>query len=239
MARRLVHNKPPSMKIIAIHQPQYLPYLGFFQKIKHCDLFIHLDQVAYQPRGYHNRNKIKTSAGEQWLSVPVVGSQNDKIMEIQTDPTAKKWSEKHWKSIMSSYGKAPYFKIYAPELESVYRTLAGLTLAEINIRLNSWIASKIGISTAALCASALKPEGQSSALLIDLCKKVNATHYLSGPGGRNYMDLNLFKNNGIEVIWQEYKFREYDQVFPALGFMPYLSAIDALMCVGPRAADLI
>ncbi len=228
------------MKVVAIHQPQYVPYLGYFHKIKHCDVFVHLDHVAYQPKGFHSRNKIKGLQGEQWLSVPVNGSQNDRIIDVCIDPTARKWREKHWKTLKANYARAPYFKQYAPELEALYLGSEGHhQLSSVNQSFSDWAMSALGIATPTRVSSGMDAGGASTDLLISLCRQLGGTHYLSGPGGKLYMDMQAFSQAGIEVIWQNYQPPVYDQVFPAAGFIEHLSVLDVLFSMGDRAGQVL
>lgn len=227
------------MKVVAIHQPQYVPYLGYFHKIRHCDVFVHLDHVAYQPKGFHSRNKIKGPQGEQWLSIPVNGSQNDRIVDVNIDPTAKKWRDKHWKTLRANYARAPFFKQYAASLEQLYLGSDSEHLSTVTQAFGDWALAALGISKPTQCSSALTAQGVSTEMLIDVCRQLDATHYLSGPGGRLYMDLDAFARSGIEVIWQNYQSPTYEQVFPAAGFVDHLSVLDVLFCMGPAAGEVL
>lgn len=225
------------MKIIAIHQPQYLPYLGFFHKLVHCDVFVALDHIQFQKNGLQNRNKIKTSQGWQWLTVPVLHRFGQLINEVQINNEVS-WNRKHWSALVSNYSSAPYYEMYCQELKRFFE-MKWRNLCELNMVLIHWAKDLLDIKTPILYSSALGVEGNQTKLLINICKALEAEHYLSGPGGKEYMDTSLFKNAGINVIWQEYVSPVYPQGFSNMGFMPNLSVVDVLFCCGPNTARFL
>lgn len=224
------------MTTVAIHQPQYLPYLGFFHKLKQCDLFVALDHVQYQRRGVQNRNKIKTKDGWQWLTVPVCHQEEERINNIEIDPKMP-WQRKHWKAIEFSYSPAPFFDEYAADLKRLLLDQTYRLLCDLNMTLLQWMMERLDIEVPILYSSQLEVDGNKSDLLISICQAVGADCYLSGPGGRRYMDLDAFKAAGIAVQWQEFTSPVYPQVFPQAGFVPDLSALDVLFNCGPQTAD--
>jgi hypothetical protein len=225
------------MTIAAIHQPQYLPYLGFFHKLAHADVFIALDTVQYQKNGLQNRNKIKNPKGWQWLTVPVSHAHDSKILDVQIGD-AGKWARKHWSTLQSSYGRAPHFAWSAERLRPVFET-PWTHLSPLNLRLAKVACELLEIEAPHILASELPSEGESSALLISLCKAVGADAYLSGPGGRGYMDLELFERAGIRVLWQDFVHPTYPQIFPEAGFVPNLSIVDILVHCGEAAKSFV
>lgn len=220
------------MKVVAIHQPQYLPYLGFFHKLRHCDAFVILDNVQFQKNGLQNRNKIKTSQGWQWLTVPVLHRAGQLIYEVRINPTAH-WQKKHWNALVSNYSQALYFDVYNSGLRDLVDN-DWKNLCELNIALMRWAMDVLDIKTPILRSSVLGANGQQTELLINICKTVEADYYLSGPGGRLYMDLAAFEAADLTVVWQEFTPPVYSQVFLDAGFLPNLSIIDALFCCGPE-----
>jgi hypothetical protein len=220
------------MKIAAIHQPQYLPYLGFFHKVRNCDLFIAMDSVQFERRGVQHRNKIKTPQGEQWLTVPVIhrsrAEETIGSMEINNEIP---WSRKHWNSIQTNYARSPYFEKYAPDLQHIL-SRNWSNLCELNMELIQWMMRLLDINKPIIYLSELNVDGSKSQLLINACKAVGANTYLSGSGGRGYMDLDAFATADIDVMWQEFSFPSYPQILPELGFISHLSIIDTLFCWG-------
>lgn len=227
------------MTVISIHQPQYLPYLGFFHKIVQSDIFIVLDDVRFQKNGLQNRNKIKNNsqAGWQWLTVPVRHNFGQLINEVEL-PDNVNWQRKHWNSIRFNYARAPYFADYAESLEAIYEQ-EYTSLARLNMDLTLWYLKCLGLEKQIVCASALDVTGEQSERLVNLCQAVGGDTYLSGPGGKEYMDLEIFGVAGIEVQWQAFTHPEYPQVFPETGFASHLSAIDALFACGLATIDFL
>ena len=225
------------MTCAAIHQPQYLPYLGFVHKVRHADVLVVLDTVEYHRRGIQNRNRIKTSQGVQWLTVPVLQRSGQLIREVQTNPSVD-WRSEHWTALQRNYARARHFDDYAAALQEVLSTAPGTALGEINVTLLRWLLQTLEIDTPMVMASDLPAAcGRSSERLVSLCEAVGAERYLSGPGGRRYMDLEVFERAGVEVVWQDFVAPEYEQLWPKLGFVPDLSIVDALLCWGPGARD--
>ena len=224
------------MKTLAIHQPQYLPYLGFFHKVARCDEFIFLDHVQYQVNGLINRNKIRARDGWQWLTLAVNGRPDMPINQVQIDPRSQ-WRKKHWATLQTSYGRAPFFKTYADELKALYAGSESNDLSQACIDFARWGMKALGVERPCVLSSTLDVSGSSSEMLINLCRARGATRYISGPGGRQYMDLGLFAQAGIEVVWQEFTPPSYPQLFPATPFVENLSALDVLLSVGPSAGE--
>jgi hypothetical protein len=227
------------MKTVAIHQPQYLPYLGFFHKIAHCDVFVALDHVQFQKNGLQNRNRIKSASkeGTQWITVPVKHRLGQAINEVQMD-TSSSWQKKHWNALVSNYSRAQYFRKYADALQPVLAADYS-NLSDLNMKLASWCLDALDIYTPIFYSSQLPVSGQSTALLVDICRAVGGDVYFSGPGGANYMEMPLFDDAGIQVRWQDFKPPTYEQQFPDAGFIPNLSVVDALLNCGPDVTKMV
>jgi len=218
--------------IYAIHQPNYIPYLGFFDKYKKSDIFILYDTAQYSKNEFHNRNRIKTASGPIWLTIPVKVHLGQQIREVSIiDKTA---IEKHLGALRINYGQADFFEESMEWLLEIYSPLKKADkLVDVNIPIlkkffdlfkgpEVFLASELGIS----------PEVKSTQALVEMCKKVGADTYLSGSGAKAYLDEELFKKNDIKVIWQEFHHPVYQQRFGK--FVPNLSVIDALMNVGKK-----
>jgi hypothetical protein len=227
------------MKIAVIHQPQYLPYLGFFHKLQQSDIFVAMDNVQFERRGLQHRNKIKTPQGEQWLTVPVMHRSRDeeRINEMLINPEFP-WPRKHWQALVTNYSRAPYFQEYAPELQQIL-TREWSHLCELNMALIQWVMDVLGIKKPIVYLSTLGVEGSKSELLSNICHAVGADTYLSGPGGRRYMNLATFEAADIDVLWQEFTYPSYPQIFPELDFVPNLSIVDTLFCCGPNTKNFL
>ena len=224
--------------IVTIHQPEYLPWLGFFDRIQQSDVFVVLDDVGYQKNGFINRNKIKTDKGEKWITVPVVGrSPNLKINEILID-NSKDWKKSQLGSIISAYSKTPYFKEYLDFFKKTFGR-KWEKMSELDIYLIENIVEILGIKTKIKVASSIEVDGNSTERLVNICKSLGADTYLSGPGGKDYMDLGLFKKEGINVIFQEFSHPGYNQTFKEQGFISGMSIIDLLFNCGSKSLEII
>jgi hypothetical protein len=219
-------------KLAGIHQPNYLPWPGYFHKIKRSDVFIILDNVDFQQgnsKSITSRSKIKGANGETLLSVPVKHSENKVLNSIQIDNT-QSWARKHLKSIQLSYTKAPYFKTYFPIFEGILKA-PHTSLLELNGSLIKEICSILDIQTPVLMASEMNVEEEDRNMrIVKLCKMSGADSYLCGKGGRSYMNEDVFADNGISVFYTDFKPHEYPQLHGS--HIPGLSVLDALMNIG-------
>lgn len=227
------------MKIAVIHQAQFLPYLGFFHKLQQGDIFVVMDSVQFQRRGIQHRNRIKTANGVQWLTVPVCHRNRDeeRINEMLINSELP-WARKHWQTIVTNYARAPYFHQYAPELEQILNQ-DWRYLCELDMALIQWVMDVLHIHKPIVYMSALGVEGNKTELLINICQAVGADTYLSGIGGKRYMDLEAFAAAGIDLLWQEFAYPSYPQAFPELGFIPDLSILDTLFCCGAETRNFL
>jgi hypothetical protein len=224
--------------IVAVHQPQYLPWLGYFHKIAKCDLFIFLDDVQYKKREFQNRNKIKTPNGPLWLTVPVLthGAYSQAIKEVKTDPTEHHWTTSHWKSIEMNYRHSPFFKEHAAFFEELYKKQWG-SLMEVSLEIIRYTSKYLGINTPVKMSSEYSVTTLSTQRIIDLCKASGASAYLSGAGGRDYMDTSLFSSQNIGLDFQQFDHPKYPQLHGE--FEPYLSIIDLLFNCGPDSRKIL
>lgn len=225
------------MTIAAIHQPQYLPYLGFFHKLSQADIYVVMDNVEFLRRGLQHRNKIKTGQGEQWLTVPVMQQQKQLINEVKINAEFP-WARKHWGTLRTNYAPAPYFDVYADDLQAILFQ-DWESLCELNMAFLTWIMGILEINIPVVRLSDFPVGGQKSELLIGACQAVKADTYLSGIGGKEYMDLDLFEAADIQVLWQEFTPPTYSQLFAAAGFIPNLSILDVLFCCGPDTRQFL
>jgi hypothetical protein len=222
--------------IVAVHQPQYLPWLGYFDKMIQADVFCYLDNVQYKKSEWQNRNRIKTAQSWQWLTVPVRYRFPQKINEVEVNNT-QKWHKKHLQALITNYSKAPYFKDYLSPLEE-FLGKGWELLSELNISLIECLREFLGLDhKPAVPASSLSLSDEPTERLIDICKSVGANTYLCGQDGQKYMDLDRFKENGIRVITQEFKHPVYPQLYSE--FQSHLSAVDLLFNCGPQSVEII
>jgi len=223
-------------KTVVIHQPDFMPYLGFFQRFLTADLYIVLDHVQFvngTSRSWTHRDKIKTAAGERWLTLSVRKAARDTpINQVELSDKGG-WIQSNLNLLAQNYRKAPHYEEIMPVVEALYRSPPRL-LADFNLRSIEMLMDLLDVRVPLVLSSSLQPNGQKNELLIDLLGKVGATHYLSGTGARDYMAPDLFRNAGIEVLWQEFTHPVYPQQFG--DFVPYLSALDALFNCGADGA---
>lgn len=226
------------MTTVAIMQPTYLPWMGYFGLMDRVDTFVLLDCVQFARRSWQQRNQIKTAQGAQWLSVPVLskGLRDQAIRDVQVQPDAG-FPGKHVRGITDAYGKARFFADHAAGL---FRLLeAGTTnLAEMTCALIDQLRQEFAITTPLVMASSLHPDGAKANLLAAICHRLGATRYLSPPGSRVYLDdSRAFEELGIEVAYFTYQHPEYPQLHGP--FLPYMSAIDLLFNCGADSLSVI
>ena len=222
--------------IAAIHQPQYLPWLGYFDKLDKADMFCYLDNVQYKKNDWQNRNKIKTANGWQWLTTPVYHRFPENINEVIINNTVS-WQRKHLQALITNYKKAPFFNDYIDLLSAVYDK-EWEQLSELNIELTERIRMALHIdSVKTISASSLKLSEDPTDRLIDICTSLGCDTYLSGVDGAKYMDLSRFKDKRIKVVFQDFVHPLYPQVFG--DFVSHLSILDLLFNCGPSSMTKI
>ena len=223
---------------VAIHQPEHLPWLGFFHKVNMADVFVVLDNVQYRRRYFQNRNKIRTKDDWQWVIVPLKKAKRDELLikDAKISKGDMRWKEKNLRAISRSYSKADYFKKYWDEFEEIYRQ--NFThISDLNIALLKFIFNKLGIRVQVQLASDMDVCGQKSDLILNICEVVGATNYISGISGRDYLDIDKFKRSQIKVTIQEFHHPIYRQLFEP--FIPCMSIIDLLFNHGDKSLNII
>jgi hypothetical protein len=228
--------------LVAIHQPNFLPWLGYFDRMVRADLFVLLDHVQFERRNYQNRALIRLEDEARWLTVPVVQlSQKEKIVDKRVDNpppgTARWWGPNSFNTLRYAYRKAPYFDLYAPRLREILET-RWEKLVDLNIATLEFVREALGIATPMVRSSTLPVEGARSGLLLDICSKVGASAFLGGMGGsRGYLDNEAFAAASMGVVWQEFRHPQYPQCGSA-PFIPGLSALDLLFNCGPASREV-
>ena len=221
--------------IVSVHQPHYLPWLGYFDKIARSDCFVFLDRVQYKRREYQNRNKIRSGDRWTWLTVPVIsrGLRVQPIGDVRIDNSSR-WQEKHWRSMNVCYGKARFFKDHAPFFREVYENKTWDLLVDLNVCVTRYILKNLGIDRPLYFESEMDTTRASTERIVEICRKLGADVYLSGTGGREYLDEGRFAEEGIELRYQDFKHPVYSQC-SAKGkedFIPDLAAVDLLFNEG-------
>jgi hypothetical protein len=226
---------------LAIIQPSYIPWRGYFHQIQKADVFMFYDDVQYDKHGWRNRNRVKTTNGTIWLTIPVAARGNvverTPIKEIRTVRRTP-WSRKHWATLQQSYGRAPHFERYAPLLESFYARQDEL-LAEFTIELTLALCGELGIRETRFVRSSELPgiEGSGTDRLLCLLRTVGASHFISGPTARDYIDEAKVAAAGVTLEYMVYDYPEYEQLHPP--YDPHVSILDLLFMKGPEAGEYV
>lgn len=229
------------MKHLAVMQPTYLPWLGYFNLMDLVDSFVLLDDVEFSKRSWQQRNRIRTAEGLQWLTVPVAtkGRSHQNINEAKIDDT-QKFPDKHIRTIQFSYSKAPYFDRYFDEFALTLREASESgKLNRINQALIRWLKGKFGIETELKTSSELSCDGRRSELLVNISNTLDSAVYVSPPGSMNYLreEFDVFEESDVELRIQSYEHPTYPQVYDP--FESHASALDLLFNVGPEALEII
>jgi hypothetical protein len=181
--------------IVSIHQPEHFPYLGFFQKMQACDLFVILDNVKFRKNYYQNRNRfLNRSGNEEWFTVPVEKNSNSKLISDVLITQDQSWKKKVVKQIKFNLGH---------DVEEIYN--ASNKICDINMSSINWCRDRLNIKTPMILASSLGVEGNKTDLIIDICKKLDATEYIAGSSGRDYLITDKFDEFGIKLTFFEPK----------------------------------
>lgn len=227
--------------IVSAHQPQYIPWLGYFDKIDKSDCFVFLDTVQYKKREYQNRNRIRTKDSWIWLTVPVKtkGSLDQRLCDVLIDNDLD-WANQHSKSLQSWYGTAEYFNEYFPFFKTVYEK-KWERLVDINIHIIKYLLNVLKIDTKVCLESEIGTTKKSTERILEVCKKLKAEVYLSGAGGKDYLNGELFVKDAIELRYQEFMHPDYKQQFMTErhGFEPYMSVLDLLFNAGTKSLGII
>jgi len=224
--------------IVSIHQPNYIPWVGFFNKILSSDIYVVFDDVQF-PRGkdYANRNQIKTNNGKKWLTIPVNGKSQLKPWN-QIEINDNGWIDRHLVLLESFYKKSEYFTTYYPELKNIY--LKGHSkLIDLNLDIIKYILKKLDSKTRIVMSSDIKTNKQGMDKIFHILKELNATTYISGngEGSKRYIDEKAFEKNDIELIWQNYTQIKYKQQHGE--FISYMTILDLLFNHGPNSKKYI
>jgi hypothetical protein len=224
-------------KRLAILQSNYIPWKGYFDIIGSVDEFIIYDEVQYTKNDWRNRNKIKTSNGVTWITLPVYQKTlQQKISE--TVISDNKWAAKHWNTLQTNYGKAACFKISKDPFENFYRSTDHTLLTQVNVSLIQIICDFIGIKTRITYSTDYVLEGDRTEKLVSLCKQTGSNTYLSGPAAKAYLDVPMFEKENIGLEWMTYAdYPEYPQLFPP--FEHGVSILDLIFNTGAAAPQYL
>ncbi len=227
--------------IVTILQPSYVPWRGFFQQLVKSDVFVFYDDVQYDKHGWRNRNRIKTSAGIKWITIPVHSSGNLEnhllLKDVEIDVN-QKWNKVHWETIKQNYSKCPYFSENKEWVEDVYRS-EPKNLCDFTIDTIILISKILAVNETRFVRSSNLHGicGNKTDRLISILTQLGATHYISGPSAKKYIEPEKFSEAGIILEYINYNLTEYPQRFPP--FDPYVSILDLIFNTGPRAIEYI
>jgi hypothetical protein len=227
-------------KTIAIMQPTYLPWLGYFDLIDRVDAFVFLDNVQFEKQSWQHRNRIRTATDLQWLSVPVLHSGHSGQLICDTRIANTQFISKHLRSLRLNYGRAEFFETIISEFEACFSEASKSSmLSDLNLGLIKWIVTKLGITTPLYRSSELPCKGKRSALLVEICQELATTRYLSPVGSAEYLreDREQYDRAGIEIRLHGYDHPAYRQLYSP--FLPFASVLDLMFNEGPGALEVI
>lgn len=224
--------------IVAIHQPHYLPWLRYFDKIARADVFVALDDVEFNKNGWQNRNRLKGPSGPQILTVPVLQRRGQPIHEVAVRAD-QPWTRKHLRTIAQLYARSPYLSTFQESLERIYAA-SWERLVDLNLEMLRWHLDALGIATPVVRSSSLGVQGRATQRLVDLVRKVGGTAYLTGAYALQvYLDPLVMQEGGVQLLIHEWKSPEYAQPHPAAGFFPDLATLDLILSEGPHSREVL
>lgn len=225
---------------VAICQPTYLPWLGYFDLMDQVDTFVLLDTVQFEKQSWQQRNRIKTPTGLQWLTVPIVfrGKFGQKICEVEIRDT--NFGRTHMRAIELNYSRGRFFRDFFSDISAILGSIGpGGRLVELNVRLLELFVKVLGIRTPMVLASSLNEPGKKTLLLANICRKLGANQYVSPIGSAEYLlaELAVMNEAKIETLFHNYIHPQYEQRFPP--FLPFASAVDLIFNEGDRSMEVI
>jgi hypothetical protein len=233
--------------LVAIHQPHYLPWLGYLSRMACADLFVLLDHVQFERRNYQNRTQVRIDGEARWLTVPVEQrSRDESIADKRIDHSlegARHWSRIHYLTLRHAYREAPHLAAFLPRLKALYEQRFE-RLVDLDAALLDFLRESLAIRTPLVKSSTLGAQGAKSELVLDICRRVGARALLVGLGGsRAYLDREAFARAGIRLVFQQFEHPVYRQCQAAgaapAPFVRGLSAIDLLLNHGPESRRIL
>lgn len=226
-----MNRNPEATNKVVITQSNYIPWKGYFDMMNRADVFVVYDDMQYTKRDWRNRNLIKVPTGTAWLTIPVEvkGKYFQKIKDTRiSDPS---WNKRHWDTLKQAYAKAGHFEEMAPLVQEAYMTATSAWLTEINLHFIEFIRGILGIKNTIRMSSEFDLAEDRNERLLNICKTLGATHYISGPAAKAYMEVGIFEKSHIEVEWMDYSgYPEYEQLH--VGFEHGVSIVDLLFNQG-------
>lgn len=223
------------MNKVVITQSNYIPWKGYFSNLRGATHYVFYDEVQYTKRDWRNRNMLITPNGPKWLTIPVEvkGKYHQKISDTKISDS--NWGIKHWNFIESNYSKAPFFNKYKDYFQPLYETKSKF-ISEINLEFIRKILILLDIDVKIINSADFELKGDKTEKLFNICKELNAIEYHSAPAARNYMNVELFESNNIEVKWYNYSdFPEYKQLWD--DFSHTVSILDMFFNLGNKTKE--
>src|SRR5258706_4784611 len=217
---------------VGIIQSNFLPWRGYFDFIREVDLFIIHDDLQYTKGDWRNRNKIKTSLGSEWITVPVNYRHTNQLIEETAIDYSIPWGKKMLNRIRAAYRLAPFLDVYFSELSELLLEPAE-SISDLNVRLIHWACHHLKIDTPIKFSREFHPSGPKTERLIGILNQINARVYLSGPAAQSYLVPDLLEGEGIQLEYKKYDYPEYLQLYPP--FDPYVSIVDLFFMMGDKA----
>ena len=221
---------------VGIIQSNFVPWRGYFDFIRETDLFILHDDVQYTKSDWRNRNKIKTSRGAEWITVPVRYRHTRQLIEETQIDYSTPWAQKMLNRIREAYRRAPYFELYFSELDDLLMEPA-TSISDLNLRLIKWVCCHLDIDTPIKMSHEYHPQSAKTERLIGILQQAKATTYLSGPAAQSYLVPESFKQAGIRLEFKQYNYPAYEQLYPP--FEPAVSVLDLLFMTGKDAISFV
>lgn len=222
---------------VAILQPSYLPWLGYFDLMARSDQFVFLDDVQFTRRDWRNRNKIRTRDGWAWLTVPVIQKHkfDQSLLETKIDNSSN-WKEKHRRTIRNHYAKAPYLDLYFPYFETIFNK-EWVFLVDLCLETTQHLKKILNITTPTQRSSRMEIAETKAERILAICNQLGTTHYLTGDAAKNYLSQEDFLKHNVHLEYHNYRHPVYAQQFPE--FVPHLSVIDLLFNHGEKSLDIL
>ena len=220
--------------VVTIHQPEHMPWAGFFYKMMHADTFVILDDVQYRKNYFQNRNRILYNGKPNWITVtvPVKGHMDSIICNMKVGEND--WKTGYLNKIREAYRHHPHFEIHYPKIEEIINSPYEY-LEEYNMALILYLKEFLGIKANIIYSRDLSLKGSKSDLILEICKEVGATKYVAGASGPDYLNVSEFRKEGISLCYDKYMEKSYPQ-FKSKEFIPYMSILDIIMNLNKEEA---
>ena len=219
------------MTTVTISQSNYLPWRGYFSQIQNSDFFVFLDNVQFTRRDWRTRNQIRTPQGAEWLNIPISKSESQFELIENVKILNDSFLEKHLETIRRNYSRSKHFNPHWVELRTILCDSYNENLSTFNQKVIENISERFRLKCSFMNAGQFENSADATERLLNICLALNATKYLTGSKAKSYLDVSRFNSEGIEVIWSNYEFKKYDQLWD-LDFDPNVSVVDLILNVG-------